>query len=72
WRIISEYREPDSPVAVVRDATRPDQTATLSTVAEMMNLPYDMKTTVIIGNSTSYIARGLLMTPREHPEITNK
>jgi len=72
WRIISEYREPDSPIAVVRDATRPDQTATLSTVAEMMNLPYDMKTTVIIGNSTSYIARGLLMTPREHPEITNK
>lgn len=71
WRIISEYREPDSPVAIVRDATRPDQTATLSTVARMMELPYDMKTTVVIGNSMSYASRGLLLTPREHPAVTN-
>jgi precorrin-3B methylase len=71
WRIISEYRKPDGPVAIVRDATRPDQSVTLSTVPEMMELPYDMKTTVIIGNSMSYLDRGLLLTPREHPAITN-
>ncbi len=71
WRIISEYRQSDSPVAIVRDATRPDQAVTLSTVAEMMELPFDMKTTVIIGNSMSYVDRGLLLTPREHPAITN-
>ncbi len=71
WRIISEYRKPEGPVAIVRDATRPDQSVTLSTVAEMMELPFDMKTTVIIGNSMSYLDRGLLLTAREHPAVTN-
>ena len=71
WRIISEFRTEDSPVAVVRDATRPDQTVTVTTVGEMMELPYDMKTAVIIGNSTSYVARGLMLTPREHPAVTD-
>ena len=69
WRIISEYRKADGPVAIVRDATRPDETATLSTVGGMMELPYDMKTTVIIGNSASYLDRGLFLTPREHPDV---
>lgn len=71
WRIISEYRKKDSPIAVIRDATRPDETTTVTTVGEMMQLPFDMKTTVIVGNSMSYIARGLMLTPREHPDITN-
>lgn len=69
WRIISEYRSAGGPVAVVRDATRPDQAVTVTTVGEMMELPFDMKTTVIIGNSMSYMSRGLILTPREHPDI---
>ena len=64
--IILEHRSADTPVGIVRNACRPDQKATLTTLGELERHfeRIDMFTTVVIGNSTSYIHKGRMITPR--------
>lgn len=57
-------REAHTPVGLVRQAGRPDQTVTVTTLADMDPEQVDMFTVVIIGNSQSYSADGHIITPR--------
>ncbi len=59
-----QVRSPLTPVGYVRQAGRPDQRLTLTTLAALNPEDIDMFTVVLIGNSQSYVADGRMITPR--------
>lgn len=62
--IFLQHRGPDTPVAIVRAAYRPEQQIYLTTLAEMLDYPIDMLTLVLIGNQTTKFHQGWMVTPR--------
>ena len=64
--IVLKHRGADTPVGIVRNAARPDQDALITTLGELERHfeRIDMFTTLIIGNSTTYIHAGRMVTPR--------
>lgn len=62
--IFRTYRPATTPAAVVRNVTRPDETITLTTLANLDPAQVDMFSLVLVGNSQSYIVGGRLATPR--------
>lgn len=62
--IFSQHRSPDTPVGYVRQAGRPEQEVTLTTLAEFDPEQVDMFTVVLIGNTQSYTWEGHFITPR--------
>ena len=62
--IIKEYRELNTPVAVVRHALRDGQEYKLFTLENFDEEVVDMFTIVIVGNSQSFIKNGKFITPR--------
>ena len=65
-RIFLEYRPPATPVGIVRHAFRPEQAVSLSSLADLdgQQLGIDMFTTVVIGNSNTYVHNAHMVTPR--------
>ena len=63
-RIFLEYRDPQTPVAVVKSAFRPKQRIEFTTLEKLTEADIGMLTTVLIGNSNTYIKNGLMITPR--------
>lgn len=62
--IIKEYRELNTPVAVVRHALRDGQEYKLFTLENFDEEIVDMFSIVIVGNSQSFIKGGKFITPR--------
>ena len=62
--ILAQHRAPDTPVGVVRNAYRPDQSVLITTVADMADASVDMLTTVIVGNSQTRRWQSRMVTPR--------
>lgn len=62
--ILLRYREPSTPVAIVKSAYRRRQTIQLVRLDEMADCDIGMLTTVLIGNSSTYIKHELMITPR--------
>ena len=62
--IIKEYRELNTPVAVVRHALRDGQEYKLFTLENFDEEEVDMFSIVIVGNSQSFIKGGKFITPR--------
>lgn len=62
--IFLQYRDPLTPVALVRAAYRRDERIVLTNLDEMLKFPIDMLTTVIIGNRSTCHYRDRLITPR--------
>ncbi|MBF0293827.1 MAG: precorrin-3B C(17)-methyltransferase [Magnetococcales bacterium] len=63
-RIFLAHRPPATPVAVVMAACREGESITLTDLANMLHCPIDMETTVLIGNTASFIGQGRMVTPR--------
>lgn len=63
-RILLKYRSPDTPVGLVKSAYRDREQVILTTLQDMLNHDIGMLTTVIIGNSTTMVYEGLMITPR--------
>ncbi|MFC4911380.1 precorrin-3B C(17)-methyltransferase [Actinomadura gamaensis] len=63
-KILAAHRPPDTPVGFVRNATRPDQNATLTTLADVDPADVDMFTVVLVGSSRSRAVAGRFVTPR--------
>lgn len=63
-RILLKYRDPDTPVAIVKSAYRDMQNIQMSTLATMTDCKIGMLTTVLIGNSNTFVKEGLMITPR--------
>jgi precorrin-3B C17-methyltransferase len=66
--IIAGHRGPDTPVGFVRNAYRPDQGVRVATLGTCDPEWADMLTTVIVGNGSSRIAGGKILTPRGYYE----
>ncbi|MFG2499717.1 precorrin-3B C(17)-methyltransferase [Streptomyces sp. NPDC048441] len=62
--ILAEHREPTTPVGVVRNASRPDESARLSTIGELDPAIVDMMTVVTVGNTATREIAGRMVTPR--------
>ena len=59
-----QERSATTPVGCVRQAGRPEQSVTVTTLGALHPETVDMFTVIIIGNSQSYIADGHIITPR--------
>lgn len=63
-RLFAQHRSPETPVAIVHSAYRPQERIILTTILEMLSQPIDMLTTIIIGNRSTRLYKGKLITPR--------
>lgn len=62
--IVLQFRKPETPVGIVRKAGRFGMTTTVTTLEKLPEADVDMQSTVIIGNSNTYVADGIMITPR--------
>jgi len=62
--IIMKHRDENTAVGIVQSAMREGQSATVTTLGAMLSHEIDMLTTVIIGNSKTYISGTGMITPR--------
>jgi cobalt-precorrin 5A hydrolase/precorrin-3B C17-methyltransferase len=62
--ILAGQRPGSTPVGIVRNASRPGQRITLSTLAKLDVTEVDMLSVVIVGCSASQVIAGRLVTPR--------
>ncbi len=62
--LLLEHRLPDTPVGIVRNAMREGESATITTLRDVLKHNVDMLTTIIIGNSTTRVHNGRMYTPR--------
>ena len=58
------HRRPDTPVAVVKSAYRRRERIEFTTLDRMSDCDIGMLTTVLIGNSHTFVQHGLMVTPR--------
>lgn len=64
--IISEYRSPETPVGIVRSAYREDEQVIVTNLSDWKRYEgvINMVTTIIVGNSRTYVCNGKMITPR--------
>ena len=62
--ILMKYRKPRTPVGIVRNAGRKDETVDITTLEELKDAEIDMFSIVIIGNSQTYVKNARMITPR--------
>lgn len=62
--ILLAHRAGNTPAALIRNVTRPDEQITQTTLAELDPAQVDMFTLVLVGNSQSYTLNNRLVTPR--------
>lgn len=62
--IIVKYKNPDTPVGMVKNTGREGNRRIVTTLSGMKDDFIDMMTVVIIGNSQTYIKDGKMITPR--------
>jgi precorrin-3B C17-methyltransferase len=68
--ILLEQRSPQTPVGIVREAYRTEQRVIITDLGtlEEQSKNVDMFTTVVVGNSTTYVHNGYMVTPRGYEE----
>ncbi len=64
--ILAACRPPETPVGWVRDASRPGEAVSATTLAAFDPSEVDMRTLVIVGSSRSAMVAGRMVTPREY------
>jgi precorrin-3B C17-methyltransferase len=62
--IMLEHRDPQTPVGIVSAATRANESVRLTTLEKMLDEEIGMQTTVVIGNSATFIFGDRIVTPR--------
>jgi len=62
--ILLKHRKPETPVGIVRNAGREDETSQITTLGDLDKADVDMFCIVIIGNSQTYVSNGRMITPR--------
>ncbi|HHY20597.1 MAG TPA: precorrin-3B C(17)-methyltransferase, partial [Bacilli bacterium] len=63
-KILLKYRSPETPVGLVKSAYRDRQQVVMTDLEHMLEHEIGMLTTVIIGNSTTFMYDGKMITPR--------
>lgn len=64
FTIIKEYRKENTPVGIVRNSGRENFSYEITTLGETDFEKVDMKSIVLVGNSTSFITNGRIITKR--------
>lgn len=62
--IMLKYKNKNTPVAIIRNAGREGEEYNITTLNDMLNFEINMFTTVIIGNSKTFVKSGKMITPR--------
>ncbi|MFD9074645.1 SAM-dependent methyltransferase, partial [Streptomyces lasiicapitis] len=62
--LLAEHRTASTPVGVVRNASRPDESVRLTTLAALDPDSVDMMTVVTVGNTATRAIAGRMVTPR--------
>ncbi|MFG3707134.1 precorrin-3B C(17)-methyltransferase [Micromonospora sp. NPDC047670] len=62
--VFAAHRPADTPVGVVRNASRPDERVHLATLADLDPALVDMYSVVVVGSSQTRIVAGRMVTPR--------
>ncbi|MEU1055195.1 precorrin-3B C(17)-methyltransferase [Streptomyces sp. NPDC005876] len=62
--VLAGHREPTTPVGVVRNASRADESSFLTTLAALDPASVDMMTVVTVGNTATREIAGRMVTPR--------
>lgn len=62
--IILKFRDPETPVGIVKAAMRGNEKIVITDIKDMLNHDIDMQTTVIIGNSQTFAWNNWMITPR--------
>ena len=63
-RLFLRHRRPDTPVAIVKSAYRRRERIEFTTLENMSECDIGMLTTVLIGNTNTFVRHGLMVTPR--------
>jgi len=66
--IMLACRRPDTPVGIVTGATRPHETVSLTSLEAMLAAEIGMQSTVIIGNSQTFVFGDTMITPRGYTD----
>lgn len=66
--LLKEHRPPGTPVGWVRDAGGPGEESQVTTIEKLSQLPTDMRTIIIIGNSQTEVIGGQMVTRRGYRE----
>ncbi|MBI5124330.1 MAG: precorrin-3B C(17)-methyltransferase [Candidatus Omnitrophica bacterium] len=71
--ILVRYKSPHTPVGIVRNAYRDNQEVIITTLKELISSKkVNMATTIIIGNSKTYLKGGYMITPRGYDLKSDK
>ncbi|WFE53960.1 precorrin-3B C(17)-methyltransferase [Micromonospora sp. WMMD1155] len=62
--VLAAHRSPDTPVGVVRNASRPGERVHLASLATIDPAVVDMYSVVVVGNSDTRLVAGRMVTPR--------
>lgn len=62
--IMLKYKKKETPVAIVRNTGRDGENYDITTLEKMLNFEINMFSTVIIGNSKTFVKNGKMITPR--------
>lgn len=62
--IFLQHRSPDTPVGIVTAATRENESITITNLESMLESEITMQSTLIIGNSQTYVWKNKIITPR--------
>lgn len=63
-KILLRYRSPETPVGLVKSAYRDRQDIVITNLEDMLNHDIGMLTTVVIGNSSTFLYDDKIITPR--------
>ncbi len=65
WKMIAKFRPAKTPVGIVKAAFRPEQEVRIRPLEQAARIKdIDMATTIIIGNSRTFMKNGYMVTPR--------
>ena len=62
--ILMQYKSPETPVGIVRSASREDERKVITNLRDFTKEEIDMFSIVIIGNSKTFVKDGVMVTPR--------
>ncbi|GGM71962.1 precorrin-3B C(17)-methyltransferase [Thermopolyspora flexuosa] len=66
--LLLQHRAPDTPVVIGRDVGGPEESLTVTTLADLDPATVDMRCLLIIGSSTTRVTKqGTVYTPRRYP-----
>ncbi|MGB9679169.1 MAG: precorrin-3B C(17)-methyltransferase [Thermoanaerobacteraceae bacterium] len=62
--ILLKYKSPNTPVGIVKNIKRPKEESIITALEDVINYEIDMRTTLIVGNKSTYVKYGKMVTLR--------